>query len=119
MKATTDRSDETESLGNDVAECVSISGSTLGRVTAPQPRNAHPFRYTAEAEPIDETLTRSATQLDVAGVADPGSATSPPSRLWLWFVAAFLIQCAAWTTWFVIASHHRVEEVPLNQEAVE
>ncbi len=36
-----------------------------------------------------------------------------PSRLWLWFVAAFAIQAAAWTTWFVIASHHKVQEVPL------
>jgi hypothetical protein len=39
------------------------------------------------------------------------------SRLWLWFVAAFLVQCAAWTAWFVIASHHRVEEVPLAMKA--
>jgi hypothetical protein len=36
-----------------------------------------------------------------------------PSRLWLWFIAAFLLQAAAWTTWFVIASHHKVQEVPL------
>ncbi len=36
-----------------------------------------------------------------------------PSRLWLWFVAAFAIQAAAWTTWFVIASNHKVQEVPL------
>ncbi len=36
-----------------------------------------------------------------------------PSRLWLWFVAAFAIQAAAWTTWFVIASQHKVQEVPL------
>jgi hypothetical protein len=35
------------------------------------------------------------------------------SRLWLWFVAAFAIQAAAWTTWFVIASQHKVQEVPL------
>lgn len=38
---------------------------------------------------------------------------SKPSRLWLWFVAAFLIQAAAWTTWFVIAAHHPVQEIPL------
>lgn len=37
-----------------------------------------------------------------------------PSRLWLWFVAAFLLQGAVWTTWFVIAAHHRVEAVPLH-----
>jgi hypothetical protein len=36
-----------------------------------------------------------------------------PSRLWLWFVAAFLIQVGAWTTWFVIAAQHKVQEVPL------
>jgi hypothetical protein len=36
-----------------------------------------------------------------------------PSRLWLWFVGAFLIQAAAWTAWFTIASHHKVQEVPL------
>lgn len=36
-----------------------------------------------------------------------------PSRLWLWFVAAFFLQIAAWTAWFVIASHHKVQEVPL------
>jgi len=36
-----------------------------------------------------------------------------PSRLWLWIVAAFVIQAAAWTAWFTIASKHRVAEVPL------
>jgi hypothetical protein len=41
------------------------------------------------------------------------SAAAEKSRLWLWFVAAFLIQAAAWTTWFVIASQHKVAEVPL------
>jgi hypothetical protein len=35
------------------------------------------------------------------------------SKLWLFFVAAFALQLAAWTAWFIIASHHRVEEVPL------
>jgi hypothetical protein len=35
------------------------------------------------------------------------------SRLWLWIVVAFVIQAAAWTTWFTIASRHRVAEVPL------
>ena len=37
-----------------------------------------------------------------------------PSRLWLWFIAAFLIQAAAWTAWFVIAAHNKVQEVPLT-----
>ncbi|HEX2855368.1 MAG TPA: hypothetical protein VHO24_19180 [Opitutaceae bacterium] len=36
-----------------------------------------------------------------------------PSKLWLWFVAAFLLQVAAWSVWFVIAAHHQVQEVPL------
>ena len=36
-----------------------------------------------------------------------------PCRLWLWIVAAFALQLGAWTTWFVIASHHKVAEVPL------
>ena len=45
----------------------------------------------------------------------PHSRPEPParSRLWLWFIAAFALQLAAWTTWFAIASHHKVQEVPL------
>ena len=39
------------------------------------------------------------------------------SRLWLWFVALFALQAAAWTRWFVIASHHPVREVPLKEAA--
>lgn len=35
------------------------------------------------------------------------------SRLWLWFVAAFVLQLAAWTAWFVIAAQNKVQEVPL------
>jgi hypothetical protein len=35
------------------------------------------------------------------------------SRLWWWFVAAFVVQCAVWTLWFTIAAHHRVQELPL------
>jgi hypothetical protein len=35
------------------------------------------------------------------------------SRLWLWFVGAFIIQAAVWMTWFTIAAQHRVQEVPL------
>lgn len=37
------------------------------------------------------------------------------SRLWLWFVAAFAVQLAAWTAWFVIASNNKVQEVPLER----
>lgn len=52
---------------------------------------------------------------DIAGGPEAPEAGTPrkPSRLWLWFVAAFLVQLAAWTTWILIASHHRVQEVPL------
>ena len=38
---------------------------------------------------------------------------SEQSFLWLIVVAAFVVQLAAWTAWFVIASHHRVAEVPV------
>ena len=41
------------------------------------------------------------------------SVAEKKSRLWIWFVAAFALQLAAWTAWFVIASHNRVAEVPL------
>ena len=39
--------------------------------------------------------------------------TKKKSNLWLFFVAAFALQLAAWTAWFVIASRHPVHEVPL------
>jgi hypothetical protein len=35
------------------------------------------------------------------------------SRLWLWFVAAFVVQAAVWAAWFTIAHHNPVQEVPL------
>lgn len=35
------------------------------------------------------------------------------SHLWLWFVAAFVVQAAAWAAWFTIAAQHKVQEVPL------
>ena len=38
------------------------------------------------------------------------------SRVWLWIVAAFVVQLAAWTAWLIIASHNRVAEVPLVTE---
>ena len=45
---------------------------------------------------------------------DTSAARGPASsRLWLWFVAAFVVQLAIWTTLFVIAHHHPVAEVPL------
>lgn len=41
------------------------------------------------------------------------TAAAPKSRLWLWFVAAFALQFAAWGVWLTIAARHRVQEVPL------
>jgi hypothetical protein len=43
--------------------------------------------------------------------------TEKKSKLWILFVAAFALQLAAWTAWFIIASHHPVEEVPLAAAA--
>ena len=40
-------------------------------------------------------------------------ATEKKSRLWLWFVAAFVLQLGAWTAWFIVASKNKVQEVPL------
>jgi hypothetical protein len=36
-----------------------------------------------------------------------------PSKIWLCFVAVIVLQLAAWTAWFFIASKHKVAEVPL------
>lgn len=41
------------------------------------------------------------------------TAAPKPSRLWLWVVAAFALQAAAWSAWLVVAGRHRVQEVPL------
>jgi hypothetical protein len=41
------------------------------------------------------------------------STKTKSSKLWLWIVAAIVLQLAAWTIWFMIAAHHKVEEVPL------
>lgn len=49
---------------------------------------------------------------DISAVGVAGRRRS--SRLWMWVVAAFLLQLAAWVAWFTIASQHRVEEVPLE-----
>ncbi len=48
-----------------------------------------------------------------AAESAPAAPPGPPSRLWLWFVAAFAVQAIAWTAWFAIASKNRVQEVPL------
>lgn len=60
-------------------------------------------------------MKASAAATNAAAAGTPaGPQRAKPSRLWLWFVAAFLIQGAAWTAWFVIAAKHRVQEVPLE-----
>lgn len=50
-------------------------------------------------------------------VPRPAGGTEAPapraSRLWIWFVAAFALQLLAWAAWLTIASHHRVQEVPI------
>ena len=38
--------------------------------------------------------------------------TEKKSKLWLFIVAAFALQIATWTAWFVIAARHPVQEVP-------
>lgn len=43
----------------------------------------------------------------------PEQPASKPSRLWVWFVAAFILQLGAWTLWLTVASQHKVKEVPL------
>ena len=48
----------------------------------------------------------------------PNPPRAKPSRLWLWFVGAFLLQLVMWSVWFVIASQHRVAEVPLATKRV-
>ena len=62
----------------------------------------------------------SATDLETPAGAPPekgapqaGASGAGSSRLWLWVLAAFALQLAAWTAWFIIALHHQVEEVPL------
>jgi hypothetical protein len=52
------------------------------------------------------------------GSPPPATTGAKPSRLWLWFVAAFVIQAVAWTALFRIASQNRVEEVPLATKPI-
>jgi hypothetical protein len=46
----------------------------------------------------------------------PAAATPRRSRLWLWIVAAFVVQLGVWAGWIVFASRHPVAEVPLATE---
>ena len=63
--------------------------------------------------PYPTMISAVETQNDYSSDRPTHAPARKPSRLWLWFIAAFLLQAAAWTTWFVIASHHKVQEVPL------
>lgn len=38
------------------------------------------------------------------------------AKVWVWIFAVICVQLAAWTAWFVVASRHKVEEVPLASE---
>lgn len=55
--------------------------------------------------------------MDENSPALPSAVGRPPargrSRLWLWFVAAFLIQLGAWTVWLTIAAKNPVQSVPV------
>jgi len=55
---------------------------------------------------------KSTTQLH-PNTLDAAAEPAPRSRLWLWFVALFVVQIGVWTAWIVIASNNRVAEVPL------
>ena len=48
-----------------------------------------------------------------ADTSPSGPQPAGKSRLWVWFVLAFVLQLGAWVAWFVIADQHRVETVPL------
>ena len=65
----------------------------------------HAFRLHEQASVI------AAAAPDEGAVKRDASRT--PSRLWWWVVAAFLLQLGVWTAWITLASHHRVQEVPL------
>jgi len=61
--------------------------------------------------------SNAAERLGLAAAVPAPTASRSPRRsfpLWLWVLVAFGVQLAAWTVWFVIASHHRVAEVPLS-----
>ncbi len=49
-----------------------------------------------------------------ASESDPGGQRRP-SRLWLWFVAAFVVQILVWAAWLTIAARNPVATVPLVQ----
>ena len=48
---------------------------------------------------------------------NPAAEAIPPphrSYVWLVFVAAFALQLAVWTAWFIVAAKHQVADVPLQ-----
>ena len=74
-----------------------------------------PSRPEFQAEPRPAPANQAATQAR----SEKARSESGPhpvvrsSRLWLWVFAAFALQALAWTAWFVVASHHPVQEIPL------
>ena len=58
-------------------------------------------------------MTHEQTIEQNASVAAPKLSSTPRSRVWWWVCAAFVLQITVWTLWIVIASHHKVQEVPL------
>ena len=54
---------------------------------------------------------------DRCEIVAPCERDGPPSRLWLWIVAAFALQGAVWTAWLIFAAHHKIEEVPLATDS--
>ena len=59
--------------------------------------------------PRDARLHLRSERVDTPAALGP----TRKSRLWLWFVLAFILQLGAWAAWFAIANQHRVETVPL------
>lgn len=58
-----------------------------------------------------------AVETSSGAVTEPDRPDTPPSsRIWLWVVVAFVVQIAVWSTWFVIAKGHPVQDVPLYRE---
>lgn len=57
--------------------------------------------------------SRSGASTGQGGEPSRATVKSSGSRLWLWVGAAFLLQLGAWAAWLMIASRHKVEEVPV------
>ena len=71
-----------------------------------------PSRPESQAEAHSESENDAGTQ--VRSESEPHRGIpARPSRLWLWFAAACVLQIAVWGAWITFASKHRVQEVPL------